>query len=871
MELKSKSPFELDNISLECTRLKRLIKLMEKLTPMMAQYKSIKAKYPDCILMYRLGDFYEMFFEDAKTASIILQITLTARGKGASGTVPMCGIPYHALEQYLPKLTKAGKKVAICDQITAPDGKGIVERDVIRVITPGTTLSDNVLDSKSNNYVCAVAFINNNFGLAIADVTTGDFTVSEFNNKNDFLSEIYKSSPAECIGDANLLNSLMLKDIFSFPYAYTKNAYTELTNHFEVKTLDIFELEDKKVAIESAGILLEYLKETQKTNVKHIKKIQHKNSSEFMHLDESCIRNLELFFANRGQSREGSLVWAIDKTITPMGGRRLKNWLLNPLIDAEKINSRLSIVDAFYKDSTLQRNVKEQLTQIYDIERLLSRVSLGTGNARDLLALRESFKKIPAIKTLLSLSIFDDLKTNLHTLEELVELLDNAISDQPPLVVRDGGMIKLGYNSELDELLNISKEGKGFITQLQEREIKRSGISSLKVRYNKVFGYYIEISNSNLSSVPEDYIRKQTLVNAERYITPELKEYEEKVLNAEDKIKELEYKLFYELVIKTLNHIKEIQSTAYAISLIDVYCSFAYLATAQNYVKPEINNSNDACILDGRHPVIESISRQMSFVPNDFEMNNHNNFILITGPNMGGKSTYLRQTALIFLLAQIGSFVPAKSAKIGVVDRIFTRVGASDNLVKGDSTFMVEMQEAANILHNATNKSLIILDEIGRGTSTYDGVSIAWSIMEYIHDRLSARTIFATHYHELIELADKLPCASNMSVAVKENAEEGVVFLYKIMAGGVDKSYGIEVGKLAGLPIEVVSRARGVLKELESKHIGKASINQDQLQFFDDTESRKHKAIIDELKNVDIDNLTPMQAFEKLNEIKKKT
>lgn len=844
---------------------------MEKLTPMMAQYKQIKQKYLDCILMFRLGDFYEMFFEDAQDASSILQITLTARGKGASGAVPMCGIPYHALDQYLPKLTKAGKKVAICDQTTAPDGKGIVEREVVRVITPGTTLSDNVLDSKSNNYVCAVTFADNSFGLSVADVTTGDFTASEFDKKNDLLSEIARVSPAECIGSESVLSDLSLEDVYTFPYYYTKDAYRELTAHFEIKSLEIFDLEDKKMATCAAGVLLEYLKETQKTDGKHIKKIQFKRADRYMHLDEACIRNLELFFANRGQSREGSFVSAIDRTVTPMGGRRLKKWVLNPLVEVEAIKKRHSIVDAFFNDSALQRNIKENLSKVYDVERLLSRLSLGSGNARDLVALRESFKKVPSIKNLLSLEIFSDLKSKLYTLDDWVSLLDRAVVDQPPAIVRDGGMIKEGHNSELDALKNISKEGKSFIAEMQEREIKRTGVSSLKVKYNKVFGYYIEISKANLSSVPENYIRKQTLVNAERYITPELKEYEEKVLTAEDRIKEIEYELFYELMMKTLAHIKEIQSTATALSKIDVYCSFAALATYQNYVKPEMSDENYVEIIDGRHCVIEQIFKQSGFVPNDLIMGENKNFILITGPNMGGKSTYLRQTALIFLLAQIGSFVPAKSAKIGIVDRIFTRVGASDNLSKGDSTFMVEMQEAANILHNATSKSLIILDEIGRGTSTYDGVSIAWSIMEYIHDHLKARTLFATHYHELIELADNLSSACNMSVAVKETEEDGVVFLYKVLNGGVDKSYGIEVGKLAGLPMEVVSRSRGVLKDLESKHIGKAAVSPDQLQFFDDKEVRKHKAIIDELKDVDVNNLTPIEAIAKLNEIKKKT
>lgn len=821
----------------------------------MAQYMKVKEQYPDSILMFRLGDFYEMFLGDALEASRILQITLTSRNKGSEDSTPMCGIPFHALDNYLPKLTKAGKKVAICDQVTAPNGKGIVEREVVRVVTPGTTFNENILESKANNYVGCIVIGEGRFGFAYCDITTGDFKTTEV---TDIYSELGRVSPAEIIGE----NIEKINFGCKFEFLTKKNPSENLKMHFELQSLKAFGLEEKVLATKASSMLLEYLKETQKTEIKHVQKISFYDVSDFMPLDHACIRNLELFYTNENK-KEGSLIWALDNTITPMGGRMIRNWLIAPLLKEEAVLERLNKVEFFVNDSSRLRAVRECLDKIYDIERLLSRLSLGTGNARDLIAMRDSLAVIPELAGLCP-------EEELYDFSELVELISRAINDEAPLSVRDGGMIKKGYHSELDELHCLSTEGKTFIKDLQEREAVRTGISSLKVRYNRVFGYYIEISKTNLSSVPEDYIRKQTLVNAERYITPELKEYEEKVLTAEDKIKTLEYELFYGVRMEVVKELVKIQKIARAVAEIDVLSTFAFNAANNNYCRPEILDNGEMEILNSRHPVVEKLNRD--FVPNDCVMGDEKQFMLITGPNMGGKSTYLRQVALTVLMAQIGSFVPAESAKISLVDKIFTRVGANDNLSRGESTFMVEMQETAYILNNATARSLIILDEVGRGTSTYDGVSIAWAISEFIHDQIKAKTIFATHYHELIELAEKMPRACNLSVAVRENEREGVVFLYKIVEGGVDKSYGIEVAKLAGLPLDVVGRSRGVLAELESKHISRQKFNPDQISIFEREKagiSANEKKIFEDIRGIDVNMLTPMEALQKLNEMKK--
>lgn len=851
---------------------------MGNLTPMMAQYKKVKAQHSDAILMYRLGDFYEMFFEDALEASKILQITLTARNKGGSEKAPMCGIPYHAVDNYIAKLTRAGKKVAICDQVTEPNGKGIVEREVVRVITPGTTFDDNILDGKSNNYVGAVVSGDSKFAFSYCDITTGEFKVSEFDNVKQLEEEISRVNPAEMIyNDDDGFEALFLRlnDVVKFQYEYFGEAESDLKKHFEIKALKVFGLEEKSVAVEVSGMLFSYLKETQKTNLKHIRKIAYYELGEFMNLDFSCIRNLELFYNNREGKKEGSLAWVLDQTMTSMGGRLLKKWLLHPLIDKKQIVERQKKVEAFVKDSGLMRNVREELKGVLDIERLISRLSLGTGNARDLNGLKQSLRVIPSLKGLVGkIKIFKKIDADLNPLEKLAELIEKAIKDEAPISIKDGGIIKDGYNSELDELRGIGNEGKEFIKQMQEREIKRTGVSSLKVKFNKVFGYYIEISKSNLRNVPDDYIRKQTLVNAERFITPELKEYEEKVLSAEDKIKSLEYELFYEIRMAVVKEIVALQKLASAVAELDVVSNLAFVAERNDYCCPEISDNGEMEIKEGRHPVIEQLSFSREFVPNDCKIGSDRNFLLITGPNMGGKSTYLRQTALISLMAQIGSFVPAESAKLSVLDRIFTRVGASDSLIHGESTFMVEMQEASFILNNATERSLIILDEVGRGTSTYDGVSIAWAIMEFIHDNVKAKTLFATHYHELTELADRLKRAANLSVSVRESEKDGVTFLYKVVDGGVDKSYGIEVAKLAGLDRDIVGRARGVLHELENRHIQRGKVHKDQIDMFG--EKREHKGVsdkeknaLDELKKVDVNKMTPIEAMQALNDIKK--
>lgn len=888
----------------------------------MAQYKAIKEQYSDAILMFRLGDFYEMFFEDALEASKILQITLTTRDKNSEVKTPMCGIPYHAVDNYLGKLTRAGKKVAICDQVTPPDGKGIVQREVVRVVTPGTTFDSGILDEKVNNFIAAIVSGKEGFGLAYCDVTTGEFKVTGVANLRELEGEIAKVGPSECIMARELLEEpkvkqllMNFKNTFSFPYGFKAEGEEFLKEHFGVQSLNIFGLEGEKVLNQAAAMLMSYLRETQKTEMKNVQKIVRYETRETMALDRTLIRNLEIFQNNYDGKREGSLMWVMDRTLNAMGGRALRQAVLNPLMNREQIEKRLELVEKLVNNSSLLREVREEMGKIYDIERLLSRLALGIGNARDLNALRVSLEVLPKVKAVIA-SELGELSTEIENLEELCELVARAIREDAPMSVREGGMIASGYNAELDDLRDISTEGKTFIRELQEREIKRSGIASLKVKFNKVFGYYIEISNANRGSVPEDYIRKQTLVNAERYITPELKEYEEKVLTAEDRIKELEYNLFHEVRMAVVEKMLAIQKTARAIGKLDMLGSLAELAVSNNYCRPEISKADGAAgraelvIKAGRHPVVEMLVGRENFVGNDCKMGIFSEaksgdssqteaenrtiesyprgqlFSLITGPNMGGKSTYLRQVALIVLMAQIGSYVPAEAARIGLVDRIFSRIGASDHMSRGESTFMVEMQEAAYILNNASERSLIILDEIGRGTSTYDGVSIAWAMMEYIHDKIGARTLFATHYHELIDLAERLPKAENLSVAVRENEKEGVVFLYKILKGATDKSYGIEVAKLAGLNAEIVGRARGVLGQLESKHIKRMKGNPDQLGLFveeqkveraEHGELRVHAGadqitaenpLLSELKNLDINSMTPLQAMQKLNEMK---
>ncbi|PKL37141.1 DNA mismatch repair protein MutS [Candidatus Peregrinibacteria bacterium HGW-Peregrinibacteria-1] len=856
---------------------------------MMAQYMKVKNEYSECIVMYRLGDFYEMFFEDAEVASKILGITLTARNKNGENKTPMCGVPFHALDQYLWKLTKAGKKVAICEQMS-PAGKGIVERAVTRVVTPGTTFDEKVVDRKHNNYVATVVSLRSEkggrggrggdlFGFAIADLTTGEFLVTEFDSFKAVADELKKFSPTEGIVERGSEFFDKLNGVFRefggyvFEAQAVRDAEDFLMGHFGVKNLSVFGLEGRNGAKKAGAVLLNYLLETQKNELKHVRKVSFYSSSDYMAVDDSLVRNLELFLTNREGKREGSLVDVLDNTLTAMGARLMRKLIVTPLLDRARIEKRLDAVEFFVKDSGLLRGVRDILDKVYDIERLLARLSIGSGNARDLVALKQSLGVVADLKKLLNEAReLEGVWGGFHDFQELVDLIDEAINEESPMSVRDGGMIRSGYNSELDDLKAISREGKGFIADLQRREIESTGINSLKIKYNKVFGYHIEVSKVNAGLVPDYYIRKQTLVNAERYFIPELKEYEDKVLNAEDRIKELEYELFYGVRMAVLERLKDIQELAVAVAYLDVYTNFAFNAERFSYRRPVFVEENVIRVVNGRHPVVERLSYLKDFVPNDCTLDESERFLLITGPNMGGKSTFLRQVAVLVLMAQIGSFVPVEEMSLGVVDRIFTRVGASDNLATGDSTFMVEMQEAAYILNNATERSLIILDEIGRGTSTYDGLSIAWAIMEYVHNVIGAKSLFATHYHELVDLAESLEKANNYSVMVREKDGE-VKFMYKVVAGAVNKSYGIEVAKLAGLPRETVERAKEVLSRLEAEHDGVSTdgaIEKKQQEIvFDYSENRAHTSLVEELSEIDVDELTPLEALNKLSELKK--
>ncbi len=864
---------------------------MTKLTPMMRQYKEIKDGHADCILFFRLGDFYEMFEEDAERAAKVLDIVLTKR----HGT-PMCGVPYHAVEQYLARLTAAGMKVAICEQVSDPSLPGIVKREVVRVVTPGTTFSDNLLDGKSNNYAVAIYPKRDYFGLAAIDLTTGEFLVTELHGYDQLATEIQRLQPREVIlptdlNDENLVTLLeAFESVHVYPYDTYKDAQDTLRQQFKVHSLEAFGIEKWPFAIQAAGQLLNYLKDTQKQDLSHLKSLRPYAPGDHMILDEATLRNLELLSNLREGQKKGSLLGVLDHTQTAMGGRLLKNWLIRPLTDLVRIEGRQEAVEILYKDESLHSDLTEEISEILDLERVLGRLSLDRGNPRDLVALKVSLMRIPAIKKMLKKSksrVLTEIYNRLQLLPDLVSLLHKAIIEEPPINLKEGGYIHDSFNSDLYELRTLAREGKGFIKNLQEREIKRTGISSLKVKYNKVFGYYIEVSKSNLDHVPSDYVRKQTLVNAERFVTPELKEYEEKVLSADEKSKALEIELFKEVRNVVMQEIRAIQQNAEGIANLDVLLTFAEVARRNRYVKPELTRDGILEIKDGRHPVVEHMNAASDFVPNNTILGTEDQqIILLTGPNMSGKSTLLRQVALITLMAQMGSFVPAASATVGVCDRIFTRVGASDNLVRGQSTFMVEMQEAANILNNATSKSLIILDEIGRGTSTYDGVSIAWSILEHIHDKIQAKTLFATHYHELIAVADRLARAQNFCVAVHEE-DKGVVFLHKIQAGGTARSYGIEVAKLAGLPPEVIKKSEHILQNLEEGVVEKGIREQmkgaqdkSQIGLFDGTTEatqlteREHGKLthpaLERLKEIDVNRLTPLEALQALEELKKK-
>ena len=870
---------------------------MAKITPMMEQYFRIKNEYKYCLLFFRLGDFYEMFFDDAIIASKELEITLTGKDWGQSERAPMCGVPFHSAEGYINRLVERGYKVAICEQVEDPKlAKGIVKREVTRVITPGTITDNAALDEKKNNYIMSVFADKNGYGVAFCDVTTGEFITTEFtsvNAENKVIDEIGHYTPSEVISNSALKESGLLKTVTRrFPLSVTfcddwmfsqGSAKEKIFSHLKISTLNGLGLGDKPLAVSACGGLLQYLYDIQKTDLSHITNIKYYSYSNFMLLDISTRRNLELVETMREKNRRGSLLWVLDKTKTAMGARMLKKWIEQPLMDKAKIDMRLNSVEEFKDDIFMAEEVKDVLNSMYDFERIMSKIIYKTANCRDLIALKNSIENLPLLKKVLKKAKTDYLKAiydSLDPLENIFSLIDVSIVDEPPFSIREGGMIKRGYNEQLDKLLEAKTEGKSWLDKLENDERERTGIKNLRVRYNKVFGYYIEVTKSNLSSIPEGYVRKQTLTNCERFTTKELDELAEVILGAEEKIVDLETELFFEIINSVAEETKRIQRTAKLCAVTDTLQSLAEAARSLNYCKPEITDDGVIDIKDGRHPVVEKML-DCSFIPNDTYLDMDENLLsIITGPNMAGKSTYMRQTALIVLMAQIGSFVPASSAKIGIVDRIFTRVGASDDLSSGQSTFMVEMAEVANILNNATSKSLLILDEIGRGTSTFDGLSIAWSVLEYIADKkqVGAKTLFATHYHEISELEGKLKGVKNYCITVKEQGED-IVFLRKIVRGGADHSYGIQVARLAGLPGKVIKRASAILKQLNAADITKkakklaveSKNNNEETAKQVDMFTMKETAIIDEINKIDVMSLTPIQAIQTLYDLQNKT
>ncbi len=863
-------------------------------TPLMEQYLAIKAKHKNAILFFRMGDFYEMFYEDAKTGSQVLGITLTSRAHGKAANVPLAGFPYHALDNYLTKMIRAGYRVAICEQVEDPKtAKTIVRRDVVEIVTPGTTFSDELLVSNRNNYLAGLAFNKEICGLAAADVTTGEFFVSEF-PKEKLREQVLSLHPSEIIIAetqlAYVTKNLNLNQEIFFTgredWIFNRDyGYEILTNHFKTSSLKGFGCEDLETGIAAAGAVLNYLQENQKNELGHITHLRRRYNSDYMTIDPTTQRNLELVQSLSQRDNRGTLISVLDQTKTAMGGRRLVNWLLNPLNQEQPIKLRLDAVEEFVQNDRTRNDLRELLGKIGDLERLVSKITTGRTNARDLIALKSALKLVPDFQSTLKIAESEyatRIRDNFHELPVVVDEIERAIIDDPPLAITEGGIIRRGYNSELDHLREIAYSGKDWIARLQNSEKERTGIPSLKVSYNKVFGYYIEVTKPHLAKIPDDYIRKQTLVNAERFITPPLKEYEEQVLGAEEKIVSMEYELFDQVRQLVSRNVKEILQNATMLGDLDCLLNFAQVARDNNFCKPNIMIDDKIVIQDGRHPVVEKLlPAGESFVPNDVFLNNSTDQIsIITGPNMAGKSTYLRQVGLIVLLAQIGSFVPASSATIGLVDKIFTRVGASDNLAGGESTFLMEMNETANILNNATPKSLILLDEIGRGTSTFDGLSIAWSVTEYLHNTSSvaAKTLFATHYHELTELELILPRVKNYNVAVKEWGDK-VIFLRKIVPGGCDHSYGIQVAQLAGLPPNVIERAKEVLSNLETdeltpndvprlaRHFNskKQDEKKSQLDFF----TQREQTLANEIEKLDLNTLTPIEALNKLNELKK--
>ena len=873
------------------------------LSPMMVHYCQTKCAYKDSILFYRLGDFYEMFFEDAKTVSRELELTLTGKDCGLSERAPMCGIPYHAAETYINRLIDKGYKVAICEQVEDPKtAKGIVKREVTRVVTPGTNLNMQELDEGKNNYLMAIVCVGDHFGVSTADITTGDCYVTEIDEERKLWDEINKFLPAEIIcNDAFLVSGVDVDDlrnrlhisVFALESWYFGDDLCKQTllEHFKISSLEGLGLADYDSGVIAAGSLFRYLLDTQKNTMEHMNKIIPYTTDRYMVIDSSSRRNLELVETLREKQKRGSLLWVLDKTKTAMGARMLRSFVEQPLIDADAINERLDAVTELNMQAMLREEIREYLNPVYDLERLVSRISYRSANPRDLLAFKMSLEMIPHIKNLLAnftSPLLVRINEQMDGLEDLYTLLEASITEDPPLAVKEGGIIREGYNEQVDTYRNSKTQGKSWLAQLEAEEKEKTGIRNLKIKYNKVFGYYLEVTNSFKDLVPEYYTRKQTLTNAERYITPKLKELEDMILGAEDKLFALEYDLFCQVREELAAQIPRIQETAKAIAQLDVYASLSVVAQRNNYVRPTVNTKGVIDIKNGRHPVVEKMINNDMFIANDTYLDNGSKRVsVITGPNMAGKSTYMRQTALIVLMAQIGSFVPAEKAKIGVVDRIFTRVGASDDLPSGQSTFMVEMTEVANILRNATAKSLLILDEIGRGTSTFDGLSIAWAVIEHISNTklLGAKTLFATHYHELTELEGKIPGVNNYCIAVKERGDD-IVFLRKIVKGGADKSYGIQVAKLAGVPDSVLDRAKELVDELvhtditstfkdlaensrktKPKAVHYDEVDLEQISLFDTVQDQD---IIEELKNLDITMLTPMDAMNTLYRLQNK-
>ena len=878
---------------------------MAGLSPMMTQYVETKKQYPDCILFYRLGDFYEMFFEDALTASKELEITLTGKECGLEERAPMCGVPYHAVDSYLYKLVQKGYKVAIAEQMEDPKlAKGLVKREVIRVVTPGTITSSQALDETKNNYLMGIVYIGDTYGISTCDMTTGDYLVTEVEGERNLLDEIHKFAPSEIIcNEAFYMSSIDLDDLknryhvavssLDSHYFSDDSCRKVLKEHFHVSTLDGLGLADYDAGVIAAGAVMEYLYETQKNSLAHIVTITPYTTGQFMIIDTSTRRNLELVETLREKQRRGSLLWVLDKTKTAMGARLMRTMIEQPLIRKEQIIERQNAIEELNMSYISREEIREYLGPVYDLERLIGRITYKSANPRDLIAFRNSLKMLPFIRDILKefhSAVLKEIHEDMDPLQDLYDLIERAIVEEPPIVTREGGMIKEGYNEEADKLRHAKTEGKTWLAELEARERDKTGIKNLKIKYNKVFGYYFEVTNSFKDLVPDYFIRRQTLANAERYTTDELKNLEDIILGAEDKLFSLEYDLFCDVRDQISGEVNRIQTTAKAIAGLDVFSSLSLVATRNNYVKPKINEKGTIHIKNGRHPVVELMLKDDLFVANDTVLDNNKNRIsIITGPNMAGKSTYMRQTALIVLMAQIGSFVPADEADIGVCDRIFTRVGASDDLASGQSTFMVEMTEVANILRNATRNSLVILDEIGRGTSTFDGLSIAWAVVEYISNTrvLGAKTLFATHYHELTELEDTMSGVTNYCIAVKEQGDD-IVFLRKIIKGGADKSYGIQVAKLAGVPDQVITRAKELVEELSSaditmkaREIAEASANVsqhktvtrpdevdlNQMTLFDTV---KNDDIIHELEEISINEITPMEALNILSRLQSK-